>query len=297
MKIQIVSDLHMEFGHIDKLYKEICSAEADVLILAGDISSSDAIVEDINRIQIDSGKRVIFVPGNHEYYRSSRKTLDSEMMTLEDINPNIHVLMERDICIEGICFMGTTGWWDGSNGSIGVNQRQGLNDFRMIYDLCDEGNLDGVVWGRKAKTYLSSRMYWLRHHLPDTKLCVITHHYPHNRSLHPAFTGSPLNACFGNRWEWMFKDYRPELWIHGHTHNSFDYTVDANDGHPHLNSDDKRKSRVVCNPQGYMSEHAVPKGNIVDYYSNHGMELTEADLHIYQTTENTAFEPQKIVEL
>ena len=28
-----------------------------------------------------------------------------------------------------------------------------------------------------------------------------------------------------------------QLWVHGHTHDSFDYTVDG--------------TRVVCNPRGY----------------------------------------------
>ena len=295
MLVQIVSDLHLEFGRIDKLYKEICEAEADILVLAGDITTGDAVVEDINQIQIDSGKRIIFVPGNHEYYRCTRKALDHEMKTLEDINSKVHVLLEEDICMAGICFMGTTGWWDGSNGSIGTNQRGGLNDFRMIYDIMDEGNLDGVVWGRKARTYLSSRMHWLRHHLPDMKLCVITHHYPHHRSLHPHFAGSPLNACFGNRWEWMFEKYHPELWIHGHTHAAFNYIVSEDD--PDKKYEDLKKSRVICNPQGYMSEYAVPKGDIRDYYNNNGMELTDADMEIYQTTENPNFDPQLVVEL
>jgi predicted phosphodiesterase len=298
MKIQVVSDLHLEFGRIDKLYDEMCAAEADVLVLAGDITSSDAVVEDINQIQEDSGKRVIFVPGNHEYYRASRKSLDKEMKMLESINKKVHVLLEEDICLGGVCFIGSTGWWDGSNGAIGMQQKQGLNDFRMIYDLMDEGNLDGVVWGRKAQTYISGRMHWLRHNMPDMKICVITHHYPHNRSLHAHFRGSPLNTCFGNRWEWMFEKYRPELWIHGHTHMPFDYTVGQADGHPHLRDEtDTKRSRIVCNPQGYLQEHAVPKGTIMDYYSNHGLSLTDADIEIYTTTENKGFEPQKVVEL
>lgn len=297
MKIQIVSDLHLEFGKLEENYKKICDAEADILILAGDISSHDAIVDDVLRLQEDSGKRIIFVPGNHEYYGSTRKRLDKEMLLMEDINPKVHVLLERDITISGICFLGSTGWWDGSSGMIGTVQKMGLNDFRMIYDLCDEGNLDGVVWGRKAQTYLSSRMHWLRHNMPDMKLCVVTHHYPHNRSIHPHFAGSQLNPCFGNRWEWMFERYRPELWIHGHTHAPFNYTVGANDGHPHLRGDDERRSRVVCNPQGYPMEYAIPKDKIQDYYDDNGVELLHPDLEIYTTTENKVFDPELVIEL
>jgi predicted phosphohydrolase len=298
MKIQIVSDLHNEFGVVKKNYDAICSGDADVLVLAGDISSNEEIVDDILHFQEDSGKHIVFVPGNHEYYRTSRKALDKEMFLLEDINPKVHVLIEKDFCMGGVCFLGSTGWWDGSFGSIGVNQINGLNDFRMIYDLMDEGNLDGIKWGRMAQTYLSGRMHYMRHNFPDTKLCVVTHHYPTERSIHPAFAGSPLNACFCNNWEWMIDKYRPELWIHGHTHMPFDYTMGSCDGHPHLrDKDDTKRTRIVCNPQGYPKEYGVPKAGLQAYFDSKDMELLDSDLEIYTTTENVEFEPQKVVEL
>ncbi len=295
MKIQIVSDLHMEFGIIKDIYDQMCDCDSDVLVLAGDISSSDAIMEDLNRIQQDSGKIVMFVPGNHEYYGASRKTLDKELSVLHDINKNIYVLLEKDICLGDVCFLGSTGWWDGSGGHLGMSVKHGLNDFRMIYDIMDEGNLDGVAWGRKAQTYLSSRMYWLRRHLPDTKLCVITHHFPHHRSIHPHFAGSPLNVCFYNRWEWMIERYQPELWVHGHTHMSFNYTVSEDDKTKEYK--DLKKTQVICNPQGYPKEYAVPKGTIRDYYRNHGMQLTEEDMNIYMTTDNPQYDPQMVYEI
>jgi predicted phosphodiesterase len=37
--------------------------------------------------------------------------------------------------------------------------------------------------------------------------------------------------------EYLFGTGRAQLWIHGHTHDSFDYTV--------------HRTRVVCNPRGY----------------------------------------------
>jgi Icc-related predicted phosphoesterase len=46
-----------------------------------------------------------------------------------------------------------------------------------------------------------------------------------------------LNACFISRLEHLMDGARVRLWIHGHTHDSFDYTVNG--------------TRVVCNPRGY----------------------------------------------
>lgn len=65
---------------------------------------------------------------------------------------------------------------------------------------------------------------------------VVTHHYPSPRSTDPQFEELPESAAFGS-------DLPPEffapasLWIHGHTHTSFDYV--------------EQGCRVVCNPRGY----------------------------------------------
>ena len=66
---------------------------------------------------------------------------------------------------------------------------------------------------------------------------VITHHAPSPRSIHPRFAGSPLNGCFVSDASRLL-DGRATLWIHGHTHDSFDYVTGD--------------TRVVCNPRGYV---------------------------------------------
>jgi Icc-related predicted phosphoesterase len=66
---------------------------------------------------------------------------------------------------------------------------------------------------------------------------VITHHAPSPRSIHPRFEESILNACFVSDLEHLLGQERVELWIHGHTHDSFDYRVNG--------------TRVLCNPRGY----------------------------------------------
>ncbi len=70
----------------------------------------------------------------------------------------------------------------------------------------------------------------------DGQTVVITHHAPHQLSLakqyammwaSPAFVPDLLESAFSNA----------QLWIHGHTHTSFDYHVAG--------------CRVICNPHGY----------------------------------------------
>jgi hypothetical protein len=69
---------------------------------------------------------------------------------------------------------------------------------------------------------------------------VITHHAPSPKSIHPRFEGSPLNACFVSDAERLLDGRRARLWIHGHTHDSFDYEVNG--------------TRVLCNPRGYAKD-------------------------------------------
>ena len=48
---------------------------------------------------------------------------------------------------------------------------------------------------------------------------------------------TPINACFVSDLADRIARWQPALWLHGHTHDSFDYRLGA--------------TRVVCNPRGY----------------------------------------------
>ena len=69
---------------------------------------------------------------------------------------------------------------------------------------------------------------------------VITHHAPSRKSIHPRFAGSLLNGGFVSDLERLIVSGQPQLWIHGHVHDSYDYQV--------------KGTRVVCNPRGYSKE-------------------------------------------
>ena len=69
---------------------------------------------------------------------------------------------------------------------------------------------------------------------------VVTHFAPSAGSIAPRFAGSPLNACFVSDLESLVERSGAALWIHGHTHDSFDYPLG--------------KTRVLANPRGYVRE-------------------------------------------
>lgn len=74
-----------------------------------------------------------------------------------------------------------------------------------------------------------------------TKTVVVTHHLPHCRSIPARFKGDLLSAAYASDLSEVIEMGRPVLWIHGHTHDSCDYTVgDRPDGLGILRSWDAR---------------------------------------------------------
>ena len=78
---------------------------------------------------------------------------------------------------------------------------------------------------------------------------MITHHAPSLGSIHPRFAGSPFNAAFVSAAEHLLDGERAALWIHGHTHDSYDYRVNG--------------TRVLCNPRGYVKDGVTENARFV----------------------------------
>jgi predicted phosphodiesterase len=77
MKLQIMSDLHLEM-HADggaAFIRALDPTGVDLLVLAGDITMAQHY-EDLETVfepLATKYHQILYVPGNHEYYRSSPK--------------------------------------------------------------------------------------------------------------------------------------------------------------------------------------------------------------------------------
>lgn len=243
MRIQIVSDLHLEHCHD---IPDIKNNDADVLVLAGDIvgvpdlmPTHPAVGRMIQFFTLASQrfKHVIYVAGNHEHYAS--KFNETHDIIREFLTPcrNVSFLENEHIEIEGVAFFGATLWTDLNSGDPVTSKfvQEGLNDYNLIVDR----------HGKKITpidtfaTHLRSRVA-LKEFLKTVKKCVvITHHAPSFHSIHPRYRDEPwMNYGFYSEFEPYIKS-NPQiaLWIHGHVHDSFDYKIG--------------ETRVVCNPRGY----------------------------------------------
>jgi predicted phosphodiesterase len=237
MKLNILSDLHLAHGGLN-----LPRNDADVVILAGDIARPQEAVA----WALGIAKPVLYVPGNHEFYGGSIPGRLDELRRL-CAGTHIQMLDNDQVIIGGVRFLGTTLWTDlllfgnGSRRAAAIEDAQlFIRDFSRI---CIDETMETLFSPADSAALFARHAGWLAARLAEPHAgptVVITHHAPSPRSVHPRFADSLLNVCFVSDAERLLDGNRARLWIHGHTHDSFDYRVNG--------------TRVVCNPRGYAQD-------------------------------------------
>jgi Calcineurin-like phosphoesterase len=232
--LNILSDLHLSQGLL-----KIPENDADLVILAGDIGRPKEAVSWASGF----AKPVLYVPGNHEFYGGSIAGTVSELKRLCS-GTNIHVLDNEELIVGGARFLGATLWTDFNLFGEGEQRAAAMREARAF--MRDFSRIRAVEAAEAMFTPAdSAALFKIHAGWLETKLAerypgptvVITHHAPSPRSIHPRFSDSRLNACFVSDAEHLVDGGRARLWVHGHTHDSFDYFLNG--------------TRVVCNPRGY----------------------------------------------
>lgn len=233
MKIHLLSDLHNEF----RTYQPR-NLDADVIVLAGDIDLKQrAAAWAKEHFKVP----VLYVPGNHEFYKGQLVNSLVKLRALED--DQFRVLDCDETVISGVRFLGATAWTDykayGDPAEAARVARGHMNDFSQIrtprYQQVRPSDFANLAIEAHA---------WLSKKLAEPfsgPTVVITHHAPSLLSLRDdSHRRGPLDAAYANSWEDLL---RPpvSLWLHGHIHTAADYEING--------------VRVVCNPRGYPGEH------------------------------------------
>lgn len=208
MKVQYMSDLHLEFG--DML---IPRTLGDVLILAGDIGVGKSAVDWIKEAAT-TFKNVIYVLGNHEFHGFNMLDLIQELKDeFADID-NIHLLNNECINIDGVKFAGTTLWANATTYAHWM-----LNDSRVIkYGAFPFDHENLINLHNRNVKFLgdnSDADVFITHHCP-TFLCINSDRY-----------GDDLaNSAYATEILPSFKDTNVKHWVCGHTHNAQDILKD-----------------------------------------------------------------------
>ncbi|WP_118180599.1 metallophosphoesterase [Paraburkholderia phosphatilytica] len=255
MKIRVLSDLHLEHDEPDI----VPHAAADLVVLAGDIHNHAAGLRWAAET-FDAQVPVVYVPGNHEYYDGEFGALEAAMHDAAASVDNVHYLNNTALVDPDGAWrvLGTALWTDfdlfGASDearaeAIAAGERVML-DFRGVIqvtwphdaalaaaaDMPDAPRnftaADAIALHRHARAWLEAE---LAKPFAGTTI-VVTHHAPHRFSLAPQYAEDKASAGFVSDLDALVRA-PVALWIHGHTHTSFDYAVNG--------------TRVVCNPRGY----------------------------------------------
>lgn len=236
MKLHILSDLHLEFAPYRPMDTLPLAVDADAVVLAGDICPGVRGVQWARQAFAD--KPVIYVPGNHEAYGTVLPDLLADLRR-EAAGSNVHVLNNDELVLDGVRFLGTTLWTDFNvdgdawQGMAMAHARRSMADFWSIYS----GKDAPFTPYQSRELHLQARQ-WLELKLSEPfagETVVVTHHGCSRHSIARRFHGNMLNPAFTSDLEFLLG--RCALWVHGHTHDSFDYELEG--------------TRVIVNPRGY----------------------------------------------
>ena len=207
-----------------------------MVVLAGDIARPREAIAWASGFAIP----VLYVPGNHEFYGGGIADTIAELKRLST-GTRIRVLDNDEALIDGVRFLGTTLWTDFMLFGEGEKRQAATQEAQRFMRDFSSIRIGEALFTPEASAALFTRdAAWLESKLAERHCgptVVITHHAPSRQSIHPRFAGSLLNACFVSDAERLIDGSRARLWIHGHTHDSFDYVVNG--------------TRVLCNARGY----------------------------------------------
>jgi len=241
MRILALCDLHNEFGRL-----ELGQTDCDVVVLAGDtdvgIHGTKWALETFKEVPI------IYICGNHEYYGKKIYKIHRLLKELSE-DSNLYFLEDDELILDNIRFLGCTLWTDfclygeENRRSAMYIARQTMTDFRRITHKSARGYhklspLDTAVLHSKSVRYLQTKL----EEPFDGETIVVTHHLPTPKSIPEYFKDNIINAAYCTDLEWMIVKYRPKLWIHGHVHDEFDYSIGD--------------TRIICNARGYFPKVA-----------------------------------------
>ena len=237
-QIQFVSDLHLEFEHRpqDRLQLPVARGTT-TLVLAGDIHSTIEGMDDFVR-NLAKQVPVVLVAGNHEYFTHEFESHREALRTWAASIPDLHFLENDAVEIDGITFLGSTLWsnFDHAHAALMKKSTSMMADYAVIADRTDPRKRlrpERILKEHQHSIAFLERELRAR---DPSRTVVVTHHAPSLRSTRAK--GEDWEHLYGSNYDALIEDCGPALWIHGHVHDSFEYTIG--------------RTTVACNPRGYL---------------------------------------------
>jgi len=260
MRVCVLSDVHVDINPWD--WCSLDGYEADVAVFAGDVSNRvDQTVRWITELR-ERYLRVVWVAGNHDYYNLG--FCETRIRHASDPSPphsvaeiaayyqdwsqahDVDFLHRQCVSIQGIDFIGATGWHDYVAGAPVSRADQ--------IDIWYRGMRDNIIpWQKYSQPHhtqpalagaadVEALATMVEHAQGPT--IVVTHHLPHRdlcwqKPHDRAWTA--LHGSFANTGMESIRDEKIRMWIYGHTHSRGDKLING--------------QRYLCNALGYPLEN------------------------------------------
>ena len=264
MNFMLYSDLHLDTLAPDSWAP--VEVDADVVILAGDISShTDGLQWAADTFAAWASRpRVVYVSGNHEYYGAHLGLLD-EMRDAKWRRAGVHFLENDTLTLPGLRILGCTLWsgfdlYGQQDKALSMRiAGAGINDYHVIRHAPDGPGLTP----RDTLRLHQQSVAWLDAELArpfDGKTVVVTHFAPHRRCVAARFEGDALSPYFVTDLCWLMRKHAIDVWCYGHTHSNLRF--EAENG-----------CRLVSNQRGYC--HEIARG-AMDFQARAGFQVAVA---------------------
>lgn len=247
MRIQYCSDLHLEINKKIE-YPTLLEPVAPVLALVGDIGDPESVeLESFLTWCCGAWKQVIYIPGNHEFWRvkpGTRKTVNSAMAILKGFEaklPNLMVCWRTKFVSEdGVVVLATPLWSRPAEGVIPHENEHAWID--------PDRSFDSETLSRLHEADL----LWLQRELQINRkrtVVVLTHYAPSLMLVDRRLVKEADESLYASDLDTLI---RPPIvaWVCGHVHQTIQWTKDWENA-----NGESGNVLILTNPRGYHDEN------------------------------------------
>lgn len=250
MKCALYSDCHTEMRQ-DPLWFPQVNKAASTIVLAGDIGVADQAIQWVSDLAaLYRDRQIVYVAGNHEFYRTRHSEQLDQFKRAFEALPNVHFLENTAVVIQGVRFLGCTLWteFNALGVRVGHDFKEKYANFLYDFRLIRSAEQQLITPAYMASLQRES-VDWLTSQLREPHggaTVVVTHFPPTNNLLHGLFGENEVAAYFLNDLQALIEQYRPAMWCYGHNH----WNEDLVSGGTH----------IVSNQLGYPAEDPAQIG-------------------------------------
>lgn len=208
-------------------------------------------------------KQIYYIAGNHESYLGDFTRTSATLREFVSQFPNVTYLDNDCVPLtDKTMLFGATLWTNMNNRDYFAlaAAKQCMSDFdgQTIRNGKTEGKFPVSLPWTPADSVTEHEatlncLHTALQEYPEKDFLVMTHHTPSFKSIHPKYENSyPVNYAFSSDLSKVIDRYpRIKTWIHGHTHDTFNYTQGT--------------CHIMCNPRGYTNNpNILPENKMWD---------------------------------